>query len=469
MKSAFFDPPTIRRTSQALRLKSDASHRFERGTDPEMAWTASLRATELIFKLCGRGVKCSEAADCRTPSAAPGPIRVTSGRINEILGSAFPADAVESTLQRISAGLEKQGETLSFTAPSYRRDLSTAWDLAEEVARLEGYENIPYRSAPRVLAPSRALHSQTLADRTRRRLAGLGLCEAYNYDFISDKLAAQARLKLRLIRVKNPLSEDYANLRPTLLVGLLNNARLNLNNGAESVRLFELGKIYVPAGTGVAESAQVAGLLLGPAAKHWTAPRGRTLGFFDARGIVEELLAGIPGLEWLPLSDAAAVQTPSDPLFHPRASVRLRHAKGVLGTVGMLHPSVARAWDMERAEACLFQLDLDLLAQAEGPKARFAPFSVFPQSSRDLSFLVETGVRYGQVLETIKACGGAELRDVELVDKFTGQGVPSGKQSLTVRLHFGLMDRTLKDSEVTTAVERILFGLQSKLGAVLRS
>jgi phenylalanyl-tRNA synthetase beta chain len=461
LESAFFDPPTVRRASQALRLKSDASHRFERGTDPEAAWTASLRATELILKLCGRGVKCSEASDCRAPAAPPSPIRVSGGRINEILGSAFPADAVESSLRRISAGLEKRGEIMSFTPPSYRRDLTTAWDLAEEVARLAGYENIPYRCAPQAPAPSRALPAQTLTDRTRRRLAGLGLCEAYNYDFISDKLAALARLQMRLIRVKNPLSEEYANLRPTLLVGLLNNARLNLNNGAEAVRLFELGKVYAAAGTAVSESAHVAGLLLGPAAKH--------LGFFDAKGVVEELLAGIPDIEWLPLSDAAAGQTPSDPIFHPRGSLRLRHAKGVLGTVGILHPGVARAWDMERAEACLFQLDLDLIAQVEIAKTQFAPFSVFPRSSRDLSFLVDSTARYGDVLGTIRGAGVMELRDVELVDKFTGQGVPSGKQSLTVRLHFGLADRTLKDSEVAAAAERILAELQRRQGAVLRS
>jgi phenylalanyl-tRNA synthetase beta chain len=469
LESAFFDPPTVRRTSQALRLKSDASHRFERGADPEAAGTAALRATELILRLCGRGVKCSEASDCRVPATPPAPIRVTSGRINEILGSAFPADEVESALGRIGAAIEKQGETISFTAPSYRRDLATAWDLAEEVARLAGYENIPYRYAPMALAPSRDLPAQTVADRTRRRLAGLGLCEAYNYDFISDQRAALARLKLPLIRVKNPLSEEYANLRPTLLVGLLNNARLNLNRGAETIRLFELGKIYSLAGDKVEESTHIAGLLLGPAAKHWTDPRGRRLDFFAAKGVVEELLAGVPGLDWLPLSDAAAGQTPSDSLFHPRASLRLRHAQGALGTVGMLHPAVARAWDLECEAACLFQIDLDVLAQVEGPQARFAPFSVFPQSSRDLSFLVEAGLRYGQALETIRACGGAELREVELVDKFTGQGVPAGKQSLTVRLRFGLADRTLKDSEVTAAVERILAELRSKHGAILRS
>jgi phenylalanyl-tRNA synthetase beta chain len=465
LESAYFDPPTVRRTSQALRLKSDSSHRFERGTDPEAAGTASLRATELILKLCGRNAKLSEPLDRRAPAPAPTPIAVTSGRINAILGSGFEEAAVESALESISAGFEKRGESLSFTAPSYRHDLATVWDLAEEVARLAGYDKIPYRLPTAALRPSRTLPAQAIADRTRDRLAALGFCEAYNYDFVSDKLAAQARIPGPLIRVKNPLSEEYANLRPTLLVAMLGNARLNLNNGAQSIRLFELGKAYASADGGVAEAEQAAGILLGPAGRHWSSPRGRRLGFYDVKGVVEELLTGVPGWEWAPFSSGSG----SDPLFHPRASLRLRHPKGTLGTVGLLHPAAARAWDLERAEASLFELRLDLLAQLEGTRAKFAAYSVFPGSSRDLSFLLDSSVRYEEVAAAARSAGAAGLREVELVDKFTGPGVPPGRQSLTVRLHFGLADRTLKDSEVTAAVELILAELKGRHGAVLRA
>ena len=141
----------------------------------------------------------------------------------------------------------------------------------------------------------------------------------------------------------------------------------------------------------------------------------------------------------------------------------------MLGSVGLLHPAVARAWDLEREQVCLFQLDLDLLAQLEGAQAKFSAFSVFPGSDRDISFFIDAAVRCGDVLAAVRAAGAAELREVELVDKFTGQGVPSGKQSLTVRLRFGLADRTLKDSEVAAAVERILAELKSRHGAALRT
>jgi len=469
LESAHFDPPTVRRSSQALRLRSDSSYRFERGTDPEAAWTASCRATELILKLCGRDAKLSEPRDVRAPAAPTAPIVVSGARINEILGSSYPPETVAAALRSIASDFKTDGQDISFTPPSYRRDLATDQDLAEEVARLAGYETIPYRTPAMVLEPSHSLPAPTLADRVRTRLAASGLCEAYNGDFISDRIAAQARLDSALVRVKNPISEDYANLRPSLLASLLQNARLNLNHGAEAVRLFELGKVYAPAEGGVAETAQAAGLLLGPAARHWRGPRDIRLDFYDAKGAVEDLLSGIPGWRWLALRDPAAGRTLSDPLFHPSAALRVVHDRGVLGTAGLLHPTLARTWGLERAQVCLFQIDLDLLAGLDPVRPRFRTFSGFPGADRDLSFLVAAELPFGEALGTIRGAGIAELRGVELVDKFAGQGVPAGRQSLTVRLRFGREDRTLKDEEVAAAVARILAELARRHGAVLRS
>ncbi len=467
LESATFDPTVVRRTSQALRLKSDSSYRFERGTDPGAAQAASQIATELIQRLCATpDLKISGTID-RDSVPAPKPIDVTSSRLNAILGTSFSEAIVESTLKPISAQLEKSGPAWRFTPPSYRRDLATPWDLAEELARLTGYDQIPYRETPIVLKSSSDLPSQTLADKVRGRLVSLGFSEAYNLDFISDKLAAQARLSCGLVRVKNPISEDYANMRPTLLTGLLQNARLNLNNGAQTLRLFELGKTYVPRAKEVAETTRAAGLLLGPAASHWKSSRGQRLDFYDAKGAVEELLAGVAGIGFLPLSGAEPMG--ADPLFHPVGALRLRLPSGILGTVGLLHPTVARAWEMEREEVCIFELDLDLLAGLHAPAPRFAPFSVFPGSTRDISFLVDTATPYDSLAATIRQPSDTQLKGIDLVDKFTGKGVPQGKQSLTIRLSFGRDDRTLQDAEVTAAVETILAKLSRKHGAVLRT
>jgi phenylalanyl-tRNA synthetase beta chain len=256
LESACFDPAAVRRTSQALRLKSDASYRYERGTDPGCVESASRRAAELIIQLCGREVKCSDALDRSPDTGTPAPIVVTTARLNEILGSEIPAGSVETVLKSISARFDKAGDELKVTPPSYRRDMTSAWDLAEDVARLVGYDNIPYRMPSGVIKPAHSLPAPAIADRVRQRLAALGLYEAYNYDFISDKLAAQARLDAPMGRVQNPLSEEYAALRPTLLVGLLKNATLNLNNGAETVRLFEIGKTYHPGSGTMNETAR---------------------------------------------------------------------------------------------------------------------------------------------------------------------------------------------------------------------
>jgi phenylalanyl-tRNA synthetase beta chain len=466
LESATFDPATVRRTSQILKLKSDASYRFERGTDPEQAWSASQRATELILSLCGRQVTMSQARDVRPTPKAAAPIIVTCQRINGILGSQLPSQEVENALRSLGGKLDKQGDTISLAAPSWRRDLTTAWDLAEEVARLTGYDNIPYRTPSMAAEPTPPLPAQRIAERCRQRLCALGLTETFNYDFISDKVAAQASLPGPFIRVKNPLSEDYANLRPTLLAGLLRVARVNLNNGAETLRLFELGASYQVKGQEVIETQQATGLLLGPAQRHWQAPRGRKLDFYDAKGVVGGLLAAIPGLSWKPFAEA---KTPSDPLFHPRASLRLFGPKGPLACVGLLHPRAARAWDLEREDVSLFEVDLSALTALPAPQARFAAFGVFPGSNRDVSFLVDAKTPYAQVEAAAQAAKVGELRGLELVDKFMGQGVPEGKQSLTVRLRFGRDDRTLKDEEVSSAVERVLGELSRQLGAVLRS
>ncbi|MEK7858129.1 MAG: phenylalanine--tRNA ligase subunit beta [Elusimicrobiota bacterium] len=467
LESGHFLPPVVRKASQSLRLRSDSSYRFERGTDIAAVQTASERAAALIAQLAqGRTVG---AADYYPDPAQPAPIAVTAARLSSILGAPFPPDAVQNALKAISARLDVEGDQLKFTPPTWRGDLTTVWDLAEEVGRLLSYENIPSKASPVALKPSRALPSQLVAERCARRLAALGLFEAYNYDFVSDKLLAKAGLSGAFARMRNPLSEDWAALRPTLLIGLLQNAALNLNRGAESVRLFELGKVYQRRDAVVSEGSRVAGLLLGPAAEPDWRLKPRALDFYDVKGLVAELLGDLPGLEWLPLDADTAGRTAGDPLFHPKASLRLVLPKGILGTVGVLHPSAARAWEISPAEPLLFDLDLDLLSEIPARQTGFKPYSPFPHAQRDLSFLVESSLPYAAVEQAVSACALTELEDLRLVDKFTGQGVPEGRQSLTIRLRFGRPDRTLKDAEVVAAVERVLAELTRRHGAILRS
>lgn len=468
LESAHFFPPAVRKASQTLRLRSDSSYRFERGTDIEAVEEASRRAGALILSLCGG--RSSRAVEAYAEKRQPALIVTTVGRINGILGADFPAEAVEAALQSISASLSREGDQLRFTPPSYRADLSTAWDLAEEAGRLLGYDNIPSRLPAVPLKPARLLPLAAAAQRCGQRLSALGLHEAYNYDLIPEKNLTLCRLPLdRAAYLSNPLSEDWAVLRPSLLPGLLANALTNIRRGAKEVRLFEIGKAYARTSAGLEESLHACGLLLGPAAPpHWRGG-GRRVDFYDAKGIAADLARGLEGLRWLPLQAPESGSLPSDPLFHPKAALRLKLPRGAFGAVGALHPSIARAWGLEKEEPVLFDLRLELLAEEKESGKLFKPFSLFPGSWRDLSVLVPLELPYESVQGCVSSCGLSDLQELELVDVFTGQGVPPGKKSLTLRLRFGREDRTLKDEEVSSAVERLLAELSRRHGAVLRS
>ena len=463
LESAHFSPPVVRKSSQSLRLRSDSSYRFERGTDIAAVATGSERATKLILALCGPEARVSAPRDAFQETARPGPIMVTAKRVNAILGANFAEPEVAGALERISADFKNEGGTLAFTAPSHRADLETPQDLAEEVGRLLGYDNIPSRQAPVPLSPSRPLPSQALAERCRGRLAALGLTEACNYDFISEKALELCGVDpAPFARLANPVSEDWTILRPSLLPGLLQNAAANLNRGAKGARLFELGKVYAGASSGVSEKARVAGVILGPVAEtFWKAERCPESGFYDAKGIVEELLANVPAIQWGPCD--------CGPMFHPAASFGLKTPKGELGAVGLLHPRAARGWKLERENAAIFELDLEALAALEPTRAKFAPYGLFPSSWRDISIVLDAKTPYARVEGTIRGCAVAELSRIELIDVFAGKTIAEGKRSLTLRLNFSLEDRTLTDAEVAAAVEKILSALAVRLGAVLRS
>ncbi len=464
LESAYFTPPTVRKSSQKLRLKSDSSYRFERGVDPELPSAASERAAALLAQVDGRDVKVSAPRVAGASPAPLAPIAVTAKRINDILGSDFSSSDVEGALGAIALKLDKQGDTLRFSRPSHRADLETPWDLAEEAARLLGYDKIPTQAAPVALKPAQLTPAEALAAKCRSRLTALGLMEAYNYDFVSVKELERARLDPKLCpRLANPLSDDWTLLRPTLLLGLLRNAATNLNHGASSVRLFELGKQYRPD----SETLHAAGLILGPVGERfWKAARTPDADFYDVKGLVEELLAGIPGVAYRPLG-AAQWKLDSDVFFHPGASLRLRSADAPLGTLGLIHPSVARAWDLDRQPVALFDVDLGRLVELASSAKRFLPFSQFPVSRRDLSLLVDTTKPYAELESAARKAAGAALQGVELLDVFAGKGLPVGKHSVTIRLTFGLMERTLTDAEVNSAVDAILKALTA-VGATLR-
>ena len=467
LEGAFFNPVEARKSSQKTRLRSDSSYRFERGADPEAPRAAADRAAALILRLAGGSAARPVEAKAGVP-ARPA-IRASVAKINAVLGSDFTELAVKGALGSIGT-VHDGGAEFTFDAPSWRHDLFTANDLAEEAGRFLGYENIPYRMAPMAAKTARLTPVETESRRVRTRLTALGLWEAYNYDLVSEKTLAACRLSPDAQpRVAHPLSEDWALLRSSLLPGLLKNAQYNLGRGADSVRFFELGKSYAIRGKEVDEVWRVAGILLGPVLDaRWQAARAPRASFYDAKAVLEDLLEGAGELVWAKLGEPGAGKTASDPLFHPTNSLRATVNGKPVATVGWLHPRVARAHDLEREGALVFDADLDWLAGREEAVARFKEFSALPVSRRDLALVLDKAAPYARVEAVVRAYRLEELQDILLFDVYEGKNLPEGKISLAIRLTFGRADRTLTDAEVNAAVAAIVAALAKELGASLR-
>ncbi|MFI5348231.1 MAG: phenylalanine--tRNA ligase subunit beta [Elusimicrobiota bacterium] len=470
LEGAYFAPSEARRSSQKTRLRSDSSYRFERGADPEAARPAAARAAALILQLAGGAA--AKATEEFKAFAKGQPIKTSAARINSILGSSFSSEEILGTLKKIAAEFSGDAASFTFVQPAWRHDLNTAHDLAEEIGRFLGYDRIPYRLAP--LSPQAATITpvEAASRRLRARLSALGFCEAYNYDLLSEKSLSAARLSAEYLpRVDNPLSEDWAVLRPSLLPGLLRSAQYNLSRGADAVRLFELGKTYTQKQGSATEQWRVAGILLGPVLDaRWQPARATQAGFYDAKAAVEALFVGL-GLPvtWAKPGDNAAGHEACDPIFHPSNTLRaLLNGVDPVATVGWLHPRAARAFDLEREGAVLFEANLEKIASHPAPRTRFQEFSPLPVSRRDLALVVDKAMAYDRIQKTILASAFEELQGIQLFDVYEGKNLPEGKKSLAIRIFFGRPDRTLTDVEVAGFVAKIVAALAEKLGAVLR-
>ncbi len=464
LEAAHFAPALVRRSSQRLRLRSDSSYRFERGTSPEMAALASARAAALIRELCGRPREFAPVDVYPEPSE-PAPIEVSPQAINRILGTEHSSQKIERLLRSIAAHWTGGPQSFSFTPPTHRLDLRTRWDLAEEVGRHLGYDSIGSEAAPVRLQRPKKDPCVEWTRRLRERLAALGFLEAYNYDFISDKELSISGLEPgSTVDVLNPLSADWAHLRPSLLPGLLKSASYNFRRDAAGLRLFEVGRVYSPGKKDVHERAALAAILAGrlPARADWTQRQPSSSNhFFEAKGALLSLLEGVP-LSWR--------QAPGEALFHPKATLSAFGPHGPLAVAGLLHPDVAARWDLPDGSAA-FVVQLDALAAQPVPSPKFKPFSAFPTVTRDLSILVPEELPYGSVEGCLR--GLPFLLDLQLVERIHGAkakvlGLPAGKAGLTLRLSLGTIERTLRDEQVQGSVAEALERLGRECQAELR-
>ncbi len=474
LESANFDFVSIRKTTQALKLPSEASARFGRGVPPSGAAPAATRATELMRELAG-GTIARGIADCYPAPQVPPVVVLTTAEVRRILGMEMPRAEIERILRALEFTCDRDGETgWKVTAPEHRLDIGTgitgAADLIEEVARIHGFDRIPVTEMADMLPPQREVPAVELEERVRDLLVVAGLQEVITYRLTTPEREAALTPAVApsgdrpYVQVANPISADRVVMRRTLMPGLLevlaHNARLR-----DRLWFFEIGPVYLPGrpGTLPEEPRRVAIAMAGrPVPASWREPEPGRTDFFDLKGVVEAFLTG---LHLQPVDFESTIH----PTFTSGRTAQVTVAGRAIGLVGEIHPLVQTAFDLPAGRVCLAELDLEILAAQIPLTHRVAAVPRFPPALQDIALVVDEAVSAANVTEVIRSAGGSLLADVRLFDVYRGQPVPPGKKSLAFSLVFQAMDRTLTDAEVDVEKHRIVEAAARGVGARLRA
>ncbi len=469
LESANFNPANIYYTSRQLSLSSEASMRFERGIRPGLTMPALKRATQLLIQLAdGRAAR--GVADVYPGKRDPQPILLSTDETKRILGTEFSLDRIADTLTSLGFECRKDAATgeVRATPPYWRNDISRAVDLAEEVARITGYDKIPSTLLGQPLPHQTPEPIHQLRQRLRQSLTGYGFYEAVTYSLVSMESLTrltpeQDTPEPEPIRLANPMTADQEYLRPNLRANLLATLAANRRHEDGSIRLFELDKVYLPRGKELpGEPDVLCGIMCGARLEKSWLGGGEPVDFFDAKGIVEGILdrAGV----------AASFEPSSDRGLHParQAAIVIEEDQQpvTLGVVGELHPKVLDAFEISEP-VYLFEINVATLLPLTIDYKLFQPIPRFPGTVRDMALVVDAGVTHRQVKDIIRSF--PLVNSVTIFDVYMGEQVPAGKKSLAYRVVYQSPAHTLTDEEVNDVQQQILDRLARELGAALRA
>jgi phenylalanyl-tRNA synthetase beta chain len=483
LEVANWDGANVLRTSRKLALRSEASARFEKQLHPDLTLRAQAVASKLLVELCGATL-VPGTIDVAAPAPPPRTLRLRGARVTGILGMVIPQADQVAYLERLGFTVAVDGDDLEATVPADRyHDVTREIDLIEEVGRLHGFDRHLPTTLPQV--GEGKVGSLNRTQRLRRRaedeLRDLGFDQIVGWSFTDPGEAARLRIeepdaRAEPILVANPLSDEGAAMRTTLLGSLLDVAARNLARGREAVALFEAGAVYLrgaPPSTGgplagdfpgdtpapVTEPHRYGALAVGPLVPRSWRGGGEPANFFALKGVLEALAVGLgcPALEFEPATE---------PFLHPGRSAAVTIGGASLGWLGEIHPLVCRTWDI--AAAVGFEIDAaPLLAAATLGEETFEDVTTFPAVRQDLAIVIPVGVTSEEVRTAVVEGGGELLKRVEIFDRYEGAQVGEGKVSLALRLEFGAPDRTLEDHEVSAARLAIASDLEG-LDAMIR-
>jgi phenylalanyl-tRNA synthetase beta chain len=443
IESAYFDPHSVRVTARQLGMDTEASRRFERGADCEGVLHAQQRCVELICELAG-GVATEDVIDVYPQPLTPRVVNLRPARVKELTSLSVETDEILRIL--VGLGFERTDD-MSFKVPSWRIDVEQEEDLVEEVARHTGYEKIASELPPSN-ASGEYQPSEMKQRSLRRALNAFGFDEAINFSFIQQENRIDLVPSLRgheddQSQLANPIIEDAAWMRSTLLPGLLSSLRHNMNHGIRDVRLFEIGRIFAistPAEL-PQETLALALIATGGAVEENKAQAERELDFFDLKGALEA------AVDWMNLSPLSFTQTSARHLrVGQSAAIKLGNGTEI-GTIGRLAENVAASYKF-RQPVYLLELDLDALLSGPAKVIQYSPLPRYPSVTRDISLLVNRNVALEELFKAVNDQRVADCRTVKLVGTFEGGNMPASKRSVTLRLEYRSDERTLRDEEV---------------------
>jgi len=455
-ESANFDGTSVRLTAKKLGMRTESSARFEKGLDTENVDAAMNRAAELVEQL-GIGTVCKGIIDCYHQKKDERTIKLRVEKINEFLGTTISKEEMINILRMLEFEVDENNMTVK--VPSFRPDVEREVDIAEEIVRFYGYNNIEDTLlSGKAATLGKKTFKQSIEDLIKNTMIACGLSETYTYSITSpkvfDKLNLPADSELRkAVVISNPLGEDYSVMRTTTIPDMLEVISTNYNRRIEGVSLFEMSYVYIPKSLPLSELPYEKPVL--------TLGMYGGVDFYDLKGVVEELMAKL-GIEDYDISPEK-----NSVIFHPGRTAVLSIKGEYAGVIGEVHPEVAEKFECPE-RTYIGVIETEKLVKNASTKSEYSPLPKFPAVTRDMALLVKDEILVKQIEDIIRQRAGKILEEIKLFDVYKGKQVPEGMKSVAYSIIFRASDRTLTDEDVNKAMKKILDGIKSSLGAELR-
>ena len=462
-EAAVFNGPSIRRTSKALGMRSEASGRFERGVNHKYTAYAIDRAAQLLQQICPSCKVSVGVIDVYPEPVEQRTVTFTAEQINDYLGTSIEKDRMVDILTKLEFGITESGDTIEALVPTWRDDVTGMPDIAEEVARIVSYDNIAPTIPVAILSSGGMTPKKALTKEVTHYLAHAGLSQIITFSFmhkdgLTNMMLPEGDGRYTAIPILNPISEEFPYMRTTLVPAVIEAAKRNIAQQNKDLWLFETANVYEPKALPLTEvpheRPMACGIMMGKVTEAAWNQAQRDTDFYDVKGVVDGLLAKLGLTQY-------DIQPSSESYYHPGVSAHYTVNGVTIANYGELHPQVVKNFDLS-GKVYMFEIDLEAVLSITVPSFRYQSFSKFPGTSRDLAIVAPVSVTSGDIVALIKEHGGEYLESVSIFDVYEGEHIEAGYRSLAYNLQFRSMEGTLNDEDIDGAIQAIIDALATK-------